>query len=103
MSPRIIPCSRHLHETVGKIALPTRVARIRGSEFLADCQARAISLERLLPLVLLQQYIAYSVIAHRHVPLPPGIPGIGGSELLFDAQTCSIGLQRVVVLSIGTQ
>src|SRR6202035_1713382 len=86
-----------------QIALPLRIAAIGGGEALADGEAVAVRLERLVELALRHQHVADLDVRDRQIALPLRISAIGGGGALKDGQAVAVGLERVAELALRHQ
>ena len=74
--------------------------RIGGGEALADGEAVAVGLERLVELALRHQHVADLVVRAPTDRAATAVAAVGGGEALGDGEAVAVGLERLVELAL---
>jgi hypothetical protein len=77
-----------------------RIAAVGGDKALGNGEAPPVTLQRLVELALLRQYVAQIRIGNHEVALPTGVAAIGGGEALADGKALSVALEGFVKLAL---
>ena len=62
-------------------------------------KAVVVGVERAVAVAARGGDVAYSIIAHRQIPLPFGVAGIAGGERLSNLEAVVVGLERAVAVA----